>query len=287
MLQLGDLYSCSVLRTFPELVTAGTMQKGAFLTFNAIRLLLNKIWGVVDSEPPESSLLTIISTIGNSKCIITTLYKALLEGICTTLPNVKARWDAVLPTPLSQETWITALTTIKSVSRNPRLRYTQFNYLHQSYLSPARIQKIYPHTTPTCPRCATPAADFYHMVWECQTINLAWQHVTEVTAEISSHTLVPTPDSCLLGIRHRTKAGKHTHRFIDLGFVVHKRLIATHWKAPHAPSYASWLRELCSRSQAEAQTLRSLQHRGLNLAGLETWDTFVVAMEARDDMYPP
>ncbi|KAJ1129535.1 hypothetical protein NDU88_007903 [Pleurodeles waltl] len=266
----------------------GTSERwGAFLTYGAVKRLLNNLWGLGNAEPQESQLLTAILTVDNTKGIITKLYKLLLAEACSDLTQAKTRWDAVLPSLLPQKTWAAALSMIKNVSRNTRLRYTQFNYIHHSYLSPARIKKIYPSSNPACPRCATPAADFYHMVWSCHPVNTAWQRITDTTADIAAHTIAPTPESCLLGICRRDKGDKHLRKFIDLAFVVYKRLIATHWKAPHALSYAAWLRDLHSRSQAEAQTLRQLQHRGLIQGGAEIWDNFVVSIEARDYTYPP
>ncbi|KAJ1187165.1 hypothetical protein NDU88_003944, partial [Pleurodeles waltl] len=90
--------------------------------------LLRNIWGCGQNEPNESLLLSAILSMGEAKHTVTKLYKILLTRNSKTLTQVKLRWDSALTTPLAQKTWDSALTSIKSVSRNFRLRYTQFNY---------------------------------------------------------------------------------------------------------------------------------------------------------------
>ncbi|KAJ1104957.1 hypothetical protein NDU88_002365 [Pleurodeles waltl] len=138
-----------------------------------------------------------------------------------------------------------------------------------------------------CPKCTQPAAGFYHTERTCPQMAEAWQRVTDTVTEITNSTLPVTPESCLLGLRRRNKGDKQIHRYIDLAFALFKRLIATHWKAPHTPGHSNWQRDLMQASQAEAYTLRQLQRRELAQGGYDIWDAFIVAMEAKNDAHPP
>ncbi|KAJ1157922.1 hypothetical protein NDU88_010619 [Pleurodeles waltl] len=140
-----------------------------------------------------------------------------------------------------------------------------------------------PKSDPACPRCTVPEANFDRMVWDFPLLSAAWRHITETTAEITNHALVLNPESYLLGLHQWAKGDKQFHRFIDLAFITFKRLIATHWKAPHVPSHVRWLQGLLQWSHAKAQTLRLLQSKGLAGGGCEVWDAFTVNIEAEND----
>ena len=73
------------------------------------------------------------------------------------------------------------LERVHKVSRNTRYMYTQFNYLHTTYLTPHRLKVMLQVNTMHCPRCGTIDAGFLYMVWECLTIEEFWtKMVTEV-----------------------------------------------------------------------------------------------------------
>ncbi|XP_069076674.1 uncharacterized protein [Pleurodeles waltl] len=114
--------------------------------------------------------------------------------------QAKARWETALRSPLNACTWTMALTTTREVSWNARFRFTQFNYLHQTYLTPVRINRMFPQATPGCPRCRCPEADFYHMTWSCSPILSAWHNITAQTATWLGLPLSPTPKSFLLDV---------------------------------------------------------------------------------------
>ncbi|KAJ1216248.1 hypothetical protein NDU88_003852, partial [Pleurodeles waltl] len=59
-------------------------------------------------------------------------------------------------------------------------------------------------------------------------------------SELTGLALIADPGSCLLGLRKRPRKQRYLHKFIDLAFLMYKRLIAIHWKAPKAPDRKSW-----------------------------------------------
>ena len=66
--------------------------------------------------------------------------------------------------------WKQDLENVHQVSRNTRYKYTQFNYLHTTYLTPHRLNIMMQVDNLRCPRCALLDADFVHMVWGCPII---------------------------------------------------------------------------------------------------------------------
>ncbi|KAJ1214730.1 hypothetical protein NDU88_002347 [Pleurodeles waltl] len=68
---------------------------------------------------------------------------------------------------------------------------------------------------------------------------------------------------------------------------MYRRLIAMHWKAPVAPCIDQWRAELLRWAKAEARTLQLLLEKGIPVKGLDTWNSFVVTIESKDDERPP
>mgnify|MGYP002804980881 CR=1 FL=1 len=60
--------------------------------------------------------------------VVTVLYKALNVAHVTKQLAVKAKWDVGLREEIPAKLWEKAMTLVKQVSRNARLKYTQFNF---------------------------------------------------------------------------------------------------------------------------------------------------------------
>ncbi|KAJ1145278.1 hypothetical protein NDU88_011569 [Pleurodeles waltl] len=90
-----------------------------------------------------------------------------------------------------------------------------------------------------------------------------------------------------IGHRAVPKQRKYTFQCIALALVMYMHLIAMQWKAPSAPSIAQWRAELLRWAKAEAQTLQLLLDKGILVKGLDTWNSFVTAVESKDDERPP
>ena len=127
--------------SFQELTVSYGIPQSNFLKYTAVRSALSKQWPSTPSEPNTSQVLHAIFTQGTARRTITMLYASLLSGRTRTLNRIRERWDADLSTPLSDTQWDQATSHIKEVSRNMRLRFTQLNYLHRTYLTPLRSPK--------------------------------------------------------------------------------------------------------------------------------------------------
>ena len=78
-------------------------------------------------------------THGKGKRAITALYTALQALDVNRAPQSKLKWERALNKELSIKQWEMAMEQTKRVSRNARLKFTHFNYLHLTYLTPHRL----------------------------------------------------------------------------------------------------------------------------------------------------
>ncbi|KAJ1091063.1 hypothetical protein NDU88_004191 [Pleurodeles waltl] len=284
---VGDCFEDGKLMTFEALQALTEINPGQFLTYHAVCHEIRKIWGIGTSEPETSPVLHQLLQHSDQTKIISNLYRILNKTPEVQAGKAWGRWNAVLPTPLPLKDWPKALSHIRGVSRNPRFRYTQFNYTHQTYLSPARIKRMFPDSVPICPRCKTPSAPFYHMVWNCPNIQTVWEEVVGEVSRLMGLALSADPESCLLGLRKRPKKQRHLHKFIDLAFLMYKRLIAMHWKAPKAPDLKSWYSLIIRGARTEYQVLKRMVREGRQHTGCSTWEDLVTKLEAKNDEMPP
>ena len=203
-------------------------------------------------------------------------------------PALRMRWDADLEAPLTDRKWSQALCHAKEISRNMRLRFTQINYLHRTYLTPHRIAKMYAGAGATCPRCGHQDADFIHMVWSCPVIALAWQTMADILSMVVGAPIVLSPESCLLGIRPVSKQNKCKNKLTNLAFALFKRLIAMHWKSQLAPKIDLWLKILLKWTQAESDFLADNKSHGeINAENTRMWNQYVSIIMAKNDDKPP
>ena len=57
------------------------------------------------------------------------------------LITLKEKWEEAIGMDITDEDWSRALGYPQKISRNTRLKYLQFNYLHQTYLTPEKSQQ--------------------------------------------------------------------------------------------------------------------------------------------------
>ena len=168
-----------------------------------------------------------------------------------------------------------------------RLRYTQINYLHRTYLTPLRLSRMYTTTSPNCPRCPHPTADFMHMTWMCPVIQTAWSTVLTTISELVVSEVPHTPEVCLLGILHTSKHFKPKNKFIHLAVALFKRQIAMHWKASAAPDTKTWLRILLKWTRAEVEAMAEVTGLECNPESRQLWNAYTQHLEIKNDNRPP
>ena len=233
-------------------------------------------------------MLHAILSQDNSKNTITNLYIALQSDATPALADLREHWSADISSPLSDVQWDQALHHVKEVSRNMRLRFTQINYLHRTYLTPHRIAKMYPGAKSECPRCRHHKADFIHMVWSCPVLEETWHSITDILSEVVETPVLLTPESCLLGIRTQTKQTKYRNKLINLALALFKQLIAMNWKSHTAPNIKLWLKLLLKWAQAESFCMsEAMGGKKINEENTLTGDNYMSKILAKNDDRPP
>ena len=265
ILTVGNCLGAGELLPFDALTEERDLPVGQFLKYESLKNSMRELWGEIGEETQTHEVLQRILTMGRGRHLITWLYKALIDMKYRCPGASRSRWERDLGLQLEDKEWTSSLEHIKKVSRNSRLKYTQFNYVHQCYLDPSKITRIFGGPARTCPRCGSTQATFYHMVWECRLIREFWIRVIARINRTLSRDMPASPLGCLLGVIKRPAKKKAGNRLVDLALGVARKSIAKHWKSQTGPSYEGWVQEVGRWGRAEEELLIKEERIGVRL----------------------
>ena len=288
VLTVGDCYASGELLPFDTLVELTGLPTGQFLKYESLKKSIRALWGGIGEETPIHLVLQRVLTMGKGRHLITWLYKALIDMRYKCPKATRNRWERDMGLIIDDRDWNTCLEQVKRVSRNSRMKYTQFNYVHQCYLDPLKIAKMFGGPTRPCPRCGSLRASFYHMVWECVTIEGFWTRVVAHINRTLHRGYSANPLGCLLGVMNRPAQRKAGNRLTDLAFVVARKSIAKYWKSPAGPSYVGWVHEMGKWCRAEEELIIKEERIGTRLQMLsplwkEVIEAFAMAVEGNEN----
>ena len=180
--------------------------------------------------------------------------------------------------PVTEVQWNKIHEGVKTVSSNARFKLTQYNYVHQVYLTPKRLHTIYSDRNLACPRCGETVADFIHMTWACPVIDEYWRLVIEKLSQLTEWNIPLEMKVILLGLLPSPKQKKLTRKFIMLGLVLAKRRIAIRWLSKNPPRIEDWLRDMIEWSIAEEVHMKKIRKDDKRETDILAWGTLVEAL---------
>lgn len=223
---MGDLFHNKQFITREDAESMFELGTGQFLQYGNINQVAREIWPSTPDEPAETRVLQVILYMAEGRRFIMHLYRALQEDLTSTPLPVQSRWEVILGEPLSEKDWIKVHEGVKAANSNVRFKLVQYNFVHQAYLTPKTLSKIFPTRADSCPRCGAADSDFMHMVWTCPRLSQYW---TSVLGKIQEATGLAVPKGLrevLLGLLPAPKEKKLSRQFVMLVLTFAKRQIA-------------------------------------------------------------
>lgn len=105
----------------------------------------------------------------------------------------------------------------------------QLKILHRTYYTRVLLHKLGKIETPHCLRECEYPGTFFHIIWECQHIQLYWKHIHAVVSQVTGITINPNAKRCLLNIWEQTDLNQAMKQWVTLGLMQARRNIALHW----------------------------------------------------------
>ena len=115
----------------------------------------------------------------------------------------------------------------------------------RTYITPEKFNKFNGDVPDLCYRCTAEKGTLFHCLWACPKVSEFWLECGQEMQKILDINVVPEPTFFLLGIYPRDHTFKRsTRRFIDIGLLLAKRVIAMSWKSLYKPSIKKWIQEM-------------------------------------------
>lgn len=94
-------------------------------------------------------------------------------------------------------------------------------------------------------RCQLSPANYFHMFWNCQSLNTFWSNIFETLSYVTGSRIVPNAVTAIFGVcpspSPLSSSNKDVVAFTTL---LARRLILLKWKSPHAPTHFQWVKDV-------------------------------------------
>lgn len=261
------------------------MCPGQFLLHRAILALLASKWGSVTQEPPMHHTMQYLNVMGSGGHLTLLFASSLRRNTEIDLTPLKQHWEEALGKVFTDREWLAVRGGPTRIPLNQRFKLIQFLISHWAYLAPATINKYFVRSDAACPRCRLVNADILHMLWHCPDVREYWANVTSTLATCTSRDIHLLWEAHILHLFSRNQKHRAATRFLDLGFIVAKRLITKRWKSPTAPHTIARRRSLLNWARAEGVALHREDLLGIRKFPLaHHWDAMVSSLQGMDNV---
>lgn len=283
---VGDLYEDGTLLSFQTLRDRYGLPRGDYLLHAALIAGLQRHWSSGLLEPPTSQGCQYVVMAAGTFKAITCLYRRLIMEKLPPLQTLRHKWEEDLGREIPEAAWSQLLRRAWKGTRNARFQLVQFFTIHRAYLTPVKISKYFGTTNARCPRCREEGADLSHILWSCDRLREYWEEVVACVNHITDRTLTLDMSTCILLWFPHTSRTKVTSKFGDLAFILAKREITLHWKAPGGPNITRWKNTLLKWARSEGTLRLQLARRTQNDKALEAaraWEALVLSLQTHMD----
>lgn len=113
-------------------------------------------------------------------------------------------WEKGLHRTFDSSEWKRALTLTFETSRT----------LYRSYLTPFKLSRILPDTSPYCWRQCGDVGNLFHMLWNCRSLRSIWRGTFSLISQLTGILASSSPDLALLNL-NIDKIPKQFHQLIS------------------------------------------------------------------------
>ena len=202
---------------------------------------------------------------------ISHIYKLLSSFPIQTKTLNMIKWEKDLSQTFTWEEWQKAIHINSSSSACVEHWENAQKILNRWYLTPYRLSKIFPSSSPICWRCESHTGNLLHTLWDCKTLSSFWNNVSSFIASFTGNLKILTPELALLGLNLDVYPPQF--RTIVANFLTAARLTITKlWKSTLAPN----LSDVVQRLNTQAHYELMLAHRkGTISKFIKNWNEWI------------
>uniref|UniRef100_A0A8C7XNT8 Reverse transcriptase domain-containing protein n=1 Tax=Oryzias sinensis TaxID=183150 RepID=A0A8C7XNT8_9TELE len=247
-----DLFVDGSFMSFESICKNFDIPKSHFFRYLQVRSFAGKHFTTYPIQPLPSTLENCLQSQPTTRGQISQIYNQLHHIDPTSLSQLKHSWEQDLNSEIPEEIWNTSITLIHSTSICIRHSLTQFKVFHRSYLTKAKLARIYNSSDDRCPRCNHSPATMSHMFWSCTALDRLWDSVFKTFSYLCGRKIDPNPFTTVFGALPNTE-GLNSYQTNAIAFLslLARRLILVKWKDDRPPSFVQWVREAMMCLQME------------------------------------
>lgn len=223
---VGMFFTDGTLMTHDAFVRVYGVPNTLFLLHANISCYIRITWAQDGTEPLTHELLNMQYMMGKGNHMTKWLYRGIHTVAAVSFQTVREKWNIDIGHELTNKEWNNILEYPRKVSRNPKFKFIQLMIIHRAYLTPSRLNAMFPDVADNCPRCQLHNAKLFHMIWNCPKLQYYWNF--SVHKLLHDDTPVrgdDSPEYCLLGLGPGGKRGGPIHKFNNLALFLAKRSI--------------------------------------------------------------
>lgn len=277
IVQISDLFVEGSFLSFERLIKDFDIPKTHFFRYLQIRSFVTKHFTTYPGLPPACLLEDCLHSRPIVRGQKSRTYTLLHHITPESLSNLKISSESDLHLQISEDVWDLGISRIHSTSLCIRHCLIQLKVFHRSYLSKAKLAKIYNTTEDGCPRCGQSPATMGHMFWSCCDLSRFWDLIFRVFSHICNIVIDPNPITAIFGvIPNQYGLNSYQTNAVAFSSLLARRLILQKWKDARPPSFIQWVSEVMACLQIEK--LRYCL-RGAENKYFKTWTPFIDYVE--------
>ncbi len=236
---LEDCYENGSLMSFEDLRKKYDLSNRNFFCYLQLISFLKTSLGPTMTLPTLSDLERLLHE-GNAPRLISKVYCLLMNDAPKPgLHKSRERWESDLSITICPELWSELCHKSLTATINSRYRLTHYNFLHQTYITPQKLQKYKLEISSLCFRCGIDESSFLHCTWSCTKLKTFWHDFSDIImTKLLGLQLPSCPQTCLLGDSTRIDAQlrKTQKKFLAVSLCIARKCIAITWKSDsHLP----------------------------------------------------
>lgn len=259
--QFQHLFTKGTLKSFTHLRSEFNIPKQDFYKYLQIRHLISTLNGEGRLLLGLTSLDEIMTKSTSLKGKISVIYNALLDHHSSSLTSLKNIWQKDLGCDFTEDQWdIICRNVFTSLSCN-KIIEQNYKFIHRMYLTPLRLSKMFPNSSPKCHRCKTCIGSNMHIFWECKRLKHFWKAVHDLTVKVVETPLDSTPIRYLFGTElDKTLDSTNAKRISIISYIA-KKCILLNWNQQGPPTFNLFKQILNDTLRLEQRTY-TLKNKG-------------------------
>lgn len=172
----------------------------------------------------------------------------------------KISWQKDLNMGLSDQQWDKICKNIFLGMSCNKIIEQNYKFMHRVYITPLRLNRMYPNLTSKCNRCKIQVGTLLHMFWECKQLTDFWNSVHGFMVERTNSPLDRSPIICLFGTDLGERQNSVRQYHLNTMSYIAKKCILLYWNQEKPPTFITFKKILQETLYLEYQTY-SLKNR--------------------------